>query len=312
MTTGPPVPDSASRPVVGIVSPGAMGSALGRAWAAGGTGRDGRVGRGDGARVVTTVTGRSARTAALAEGLELLPDLAAVVAASDVVVSICPPAAAEAVLDAILAAAVTTASRPLLLEANAVAPGQVRAMAQRAAYLGLDLVDGSVSGGPPTPDGDTMLYLSGARADDVARLDARGLRRRVVGDEPGQASGVKMCTASIYKGSTALWAQALQTADALGVLGPVLDDLEEEFPAQVAGAGRRIAVATAKSARFVAEMDNIAQTQGEAGASAELFEGMAAVYRRLSVSPLAAVTPEEAAALTDLRDVLTRLRAAGP
>ena len=102
--------------------------------------------------------------------------------------------------------------------------------------------------------------------------------------------------------------QALQTADALGVLGPVLDDLEEEFPAQVASAGRRIAVATAKSARFVAEMDNIAQTQGEAGASAELFEGMAAVYRRLSATPLAAVTPEEAAALTDLRDVLTRLR----
>ncbi len=123
-----------------------------------------------------------------------------------------------------------------------------------------------------------------------------GLRRRVVGNEPGQASGVKMCTASIYKGSTALWAQALQTADALGVLGPVLDDLEEEFPAQVASAGRRIAVATAKSARFVAEMDNIAQTQGEAGASAELFEGMAAVYRRLSATPLAAVSPEEAAA----------------
>ena len=164
-------------------------------------------------------------------------------------------------------------------------------MAQRAAYLGLDLVDGSVSGGPPTPDGDTMLYLSGARADDVARLGASGLRRRVVGDEPGQASAVKMCTASIYKGTTALWAQALQTADALGVLGPVLDDLEEEFPAQVGGAGRRIAVATAKSARFVAEMDNIALTQGEAGASAELFEGMAAVYRRLSATPLAALTP---------------------
>lgn len=307
-----------------------MGSALGRAWADGATdlnqrvARDDGEGRGDGvsrgdredradgARVVTTVAGRSARTVALAGGLELLPDLAAVVAASDVVVSICPPAAADAVLDAILTAAVATTSHPLLLEANAVAPGQVRAMAERAAYLGLDLVDGSVSGGPPTPGGDTMLYLSGARADEVARLGARGLRRRVVGDEPGQASGVKMCTASIYKGSTALWAQALQTADALGVLGAVLDDLEEEFPAQVASAGRRIAVATAKSGRFVAEMDNIAQTQGECGASAELFEGVAAVYRRLSATPLAAMTPEEAAALTDLRDVLTRLRREAP
>ena len=330
---------AARRPVIGIVSPGAMGSALGRAWAAGAdsgvTGRPGGDGdrrgaahagvgtgagvAGDGARVVATgarvvatVAGRSARTVALAEGLDLLPDLAAVVAASDLVVSICPPAAADDVIDAVIAAAIATGARPLLLDANAVAPAQVRSMAHRAAYAGLDLVDGAVSGGPPVPDGDTILYLSGPRAEEVARLGARGLRRRVVGDEAGQASGVKMCTASIYKGTTALWAQALQTADALGVLDPVLDDLREEFPAQVASAGRRIAVATAKSARFVAEMDNIALTQGASGASAELFEGMAAVFRRLAETPLAALSPEEAAAVTDLRDVLARLRPTAP
>ena len=58
--------------VVGIVSPGAMGSAVGRAL------RDG------GARVVATVAGRSTRTVALAHGLELLPSLDDVVAAADV------------------------------------------------------------------------------------------------------------------------------------------------------------------------------------------------------------------------------------
>jgi hypothetical protein len=116
-----------------------------------------------------------------------------------------------------------------------------------------------------------------------------------------------MCTASVYKGTTAIWAQALQSAEALGVLDVVLDDLAEEFPHQVAGAGRRIAVATAKSARFVDEMESIAATQHSAGVSPELFEGMAAVYRRLASTPLAALSPEEAAALTDLRDVLSRL-----
>ena len=88
MTAADPGPDSSDRPVIGIVSPGAMGSALGRAWAAGGADRDDSRGRPGSARVVATVSGRSARTVALAEGLELLPDLAAVVAASDVVVSI--------------------------------------------------------------------------------------------------------------------------------------------------------------------------------------------------------------------------------
>ena len=55
----------------------------------------------------------------------------------------------------------------------------------------------------------------------LADLPGEGLRTRVVGDRPGQASAVKMCTASVYKGTTALWAQALQTADALGVLDVV-------------------------------------------------------------------------------------------
>ena len=291
MTTTP----TTTKPTLGIVSPGAMGSALGRAWAA------------TGIRVVATTAGRSERTRGLASGLELLPDLDAVVATSDVVVSICPPAAAERVLADVVAAATRTGSAPLLLEANALAPDIVESLAARAAAAGLALVDGSVSGGPPSPGGDTMLYLSGPRAAEVEALPADGLRRRVVGSRAGQASAVKMCTASVYKGTTAVWAQALQTAEALGVLDVVLDDLAEEFPQQVAGAGRRIAIATAKSARFVSEMEHIARTQGRAGTSPELFEGMAAVYRRLASTPLAALSPEEARAVTDLREVLSRL-----
>lgn len=286
---------AAGTATVGIVSPGGMGSALGRAWAAGGN------------RVVATVTGRSERTRGLAHGLELLGDLDAVVSSSDVVVSICPPSAADDVLAAILASAGRTGSSPVILEANALAPDLVETLASRSTAAGLTLVDGSVSGGPPSPDGDTMLYLAGPRADVVASLPARGLRRRVVGPGVGQASAVKMCTASVYKGTTAIWAQALQSADALGVLAVVLDDLREEFPQQVEGAGRRIAVATAKSARFVAEMEHIARTQGRAGTSVELFEGMAAVYRRLAGTSLAALSPEEAAAVADLREVLSRL-----
>ena len=73
---------SAAVQTVGIVSPGAMGSAVGAAYRAAGN------------RVVTTVDGRSRRTAALAEqaGLELLPDLDAVVGESELVLSIVPPA----------------------------------------------------------------------------------------------------------------------------------------------------------------------------------------------------------------------------
>lgn len=278
---------------VGIVSPGAMGSALGRAWAAGG------------ARVVATVDGRSARTRELAHGLELLPSLADVVAAANVVVSVCPPAAATRVLDDVIAAAGD--ARPLLVDLNAVSPDTMATLDTRARGAGFALVDGSISGGPPRPGGDTMVYLSGGRADVLATLQADGIRTRVVGDEIGTASAVKMCTASVYKGTTAIWAQALQTAHALGVLDIVLADLAEEHPEQVATAARRIGVATSKAHRFVGEMEQIAATQAAAGASGELFAAMAAVYRRLAATDLAALPPEQSAHLDELTDVLRRL-----
>ena len=72
-------------------------------------------------------------------------------------------------------------------------------------------------------------------------------------------------------------------------------------------AARRIAVAASKAHRFAGEMEQIAETQGSAGTSAELFAGMAAVYRRLAATDLAALSPEEAADLADLSDVLRRL-----
>jgi 3-hydroxyisobutyrate dehydrogenase-like beta-hydroxyacid dehydrogenase len=198
--------------------------------------------------------------------------------------------------------------RPVLADLNAVSPDTMAELERRAAGAGFDLVDGSISGGPPSPGGDTLVYLSGQRAGLLADVAADGIRARVVGDRVGTASAVKMCTASVYKGTTAVWAQALQTAYALGVLDVVLDDLREEHDDEVARAGRRIAVSTSKAQRFVGEMEQISATQQAAGASGELFAGMAAVYQRLATTDLATLSPEDAAALTDLETVLGRLR----
>jgi len=84
---------------VGIVSPGAMGSAIAHALAVGG------------ARVVTSVSGRSERTRRLAEraGAELLPDLRAVVREAEVVLSIVPPESALGVLADVSLAGATRA-----------------------------------------------------------------------------------------------------------------------------------------------------------------------------------------------------------
>ena len=250
---------------VGIVSPGAMGSAVGAAYAAGGQ------------RVVATVVGRSERTSALAgrAGIELVPDLDAVVAESALVLSIVPPDQAAATAAAIAAAAERTGARPLVSDWNAVSPATACELERILAGSELELVDGSISGGPPRADYTTRVYLSGPGAEALAATAPAWIDARVVGAEVGLASAVKMCTASMYKGSTALLAHALLTAHAHGVLPQVLDDLHDSFPAQIDRAARSIAVSTTKAERFVGEMREIAATQAGAGLTPALFEAMA-------------------------------------
>jgi 3-hydroxyisobutyrate dehydrogenase-like beta-hydroxyacid dehydrogenase len=267
-------------PTVGIVSPGAMGSAVGDSLRRGG------------ARVVATTAGRSARTVRLAERaqLELLPGLEDVVREADVVLSIAPPAEAESI-------AAEIGGARLFADLNAISPATARRISPAA--------DGSISGGPPWKAGTTRIYLSGPRAAEVAALPFTGVEVIVVGDEAGAASAVKMSTASVYKGSTALLAQALRAADHYGVLDHVLADLGDLAD----NAGRRIARSAAKSGRFVGEMHEIAAAQEAAGLTPALFEAIAEVYAQIARSPLGQVAPEEAGA--NLGEALRALRPVG-
>ena len=286
---------------IGVVSAGAMGSAVGASLARGGM------------RVVTTVAGRSERTAELAARaeLEVLPDLASVVRSADVVLSIVPPEAAATVADDIAQAAEGRATGPLLVELNAIAPATVREIQAAAARRRLDLVDGSISGPPPWKPG-TRVYLSGARAAEVAALPFDGVERIVVGDEVGSASAVKMSTASVYKGSTALLLHALLAAHANGVLEHVLDDLRAGAPELVSNVERRLASAAAKSGRYVGEMREIAATQRAASLTPVLFEAIADVYAAIARTPLAAMAPDEIPAELEITRLLNSLQAERP
>ncbi len=177
---------------VGVVSPGAMGGALGRGWAEAG------------ARVVATTQGRSDRTKALAHGIELLDSLDDVVAVADVLVSVVPPGAALDVARDVRRAAGIAQTTPLYADLNAVSPATVARI--QDALGPLDLVDGSVSGGPPDT-GTTRVYLAGPRAAEVEALAHPRLDVRVLPGPAGTASAVKMSTASVYKGFSALLLQ---------------------------------------------------------------------------------------------------------
>ena len=283
--------------VVGVVSAGGMGSAFGRLWADGGS------------RVVTTLARRSQRTSELAEraGLEVLADLDDVVAAADVVVSIVPPSAAVDVASDVAGAARRAGAHPLVADFNAVSPNTVSSIERTVRDAGLDLVDGSISGPPPSRPG-TRLYLSGVRAAELAVLPQSGLTIRILGDEVGAASALKMCTASVYKGITALVVQALGTASRFGVTDQVMEDLADSYPELFTDVPRWLAVSASKAERYVGEMREIAATQGSAGLPPELFDAMAIVWARVAETKLAHAAPEEAASTSrTLEEILEEL-----
>ena len=230
-----------------------------------------------------------------------------VVGAADLVLSIAPPDQALGIAAVIAGAAQRTGARPLVSDWNAIAPATAREVARVLEAAGLEVVDGSISGGPPRADYRTRVYLSGARAAELAHAGPAWLDLRVVGAEIGLASAVKMCTASVYKGHTALLAHALATAHANGVLAEVLDDLHDSFPRQIDRAARLLAVSTTKAGRYVGEMREIAATQASAGLTPALFEAMAEVYSGLAETELAAEAPESIEDSPVLEDVLGRI-----
>ena len=255
---------------------------------------------------MTTLAGRSERSARLAATapIELLPDLGAVVREAEIVLSVVPPEAAPAVADDVARAAEEEGVAPLYADLNAISPATARGLAGGR----LELVDGSISGPPPAKGRTTRVYLSGPRAAEIAALPFAGVELVVVGNEVGSASAVKMSTASVYKGTSALLAQALLAAHANGVLEHVLADLRAAAPHLVSNVERRLAVAASKSGRYVGEMREIAATQNAAGLTPALFDGIAEVYTQMAATPLARADPEDVGERPALTDVLDELR----
>ena len=287
--------------VVGIVSSGAMGSALGARL------RDG------GARVVVALEGRSERTRRLASeaGLEDVGSLAALLGEASIVLSAVPPENALDAAGSLERERGSGGARPLVVELNAISPATSGRIAAALGSVGVDTVDGSISGPPPLGPGTTRIYLSGPRASEVAALPFEGVERVVVSDVVGDASAVKMCTASVYKGRIAVLAQALRTARAHGVVDHVLADLIAAGLVDADRTGTTLGIASAKAWRYVAEMEEIAETQAAAGLTPDLFRSMAAVYADLAERAVAE-SPEDVPDGLSLADVLARFGGEGP
>jgi len=274
---------------VGLLHPGDMGSMVGACAVAAG------------ARVVWASDGRSAdtRARAVAAGLEDVGRVDAVVAGSDVILSVCPPHAA---LDLARAVAARRFSG-LFVDANAVAPATAREIGAAVEAGGATFVDGGLIGPPPRAAGSTRLYLSGREAKRaVALFESSALEAIAVNDSPGAASALKMAYAAYTKGSSALLMAIRALAAREGVDDALLGEWrrsQPELPKRSEAAARDNA---RKAWRFVGEMEEIAAAFEAAGLPGGFHEAAAAIYERLAGYKDAATPP----AMADLVAPLTR------
>jgi 3-hydroxyisobutyrate dehydrogenase-like beta-hydroxyacid dehydrogenase len=253
---------------VGLLHPGEMGSVVGACL------------RADGIRVVWPSAGRSeaSRRRARAADLEDLGTLAAVVAASDVILSVCPPGSAADVARLVAA----ERFRGVYVDANAVAPGTARRVGQIVGAAGAELVDGGIIGPPPRDTGTTRLYLAGSRAGEIASLfKGSALETVVMPGDVGTASALKMAYAAWTKGSSALLIAVRALAIREGVDWALRAEWERSQPGLDARSESAVAGNAKKAWRFVGEMEEIAATFAAAGLPAGFHEACAAVYRRL-------------------------------
>jgi 3-hydroxyisobutyrate dehydrogenase-like beta-hydroxyacid dehydrogenase len=255
---------------IAILSPGEMGSAVGRAL------------RGRRLRVVTCLRGRSARSAerAAAAGIEAVADDVALVRQADVLLSILVPSEALPLAERVAAALRATGRSLLYVDCNAVAPETARRVGAVVTGAGARFVDAGIIGGPPAAGRDgPRFYASGEDAAAFARAVSGALDVRVIGGAVGQASGLKMCYAALTKGLTALAVELTTASQALGLASPLRAELAASQPGLLAWIERQAPGMPPKAHRWVGEMEEIAATFAALGLTPKLFEGAADLYR---------------------------------
>lgn len=272
---------------LGILHPGAMGATIG--WSA----------KPSVATVLWASAGRSGASVARAEkaGLEDAGTVAEMVRLAEVIVSVCPPHAAES-----LAAEVAGYGfRGLYADANAVSPNRSRRVGQLIEQGGGQYVDGGIIGGPVQKPGTTRLYLSGEGAETVAACFKDGpLSAIVIEGGIGAASALKMAYAAQTKGYTALLAATMALARHEGVEAALMQEWANGNLGE--RALRQLEVAAPKAWRWVAEMAEIADSFEAAGLPDGFHRAAEDLYRRLERHADVETPPAGSALVQELLD----------
>jgi 3-hydroxyisobutyrate dehydrogenase-like beta-hydroxyacid dehydrogenase len=241
-----------------------------------------------GERCVWVPGGRGPATRRRAEeaGLVALGGFAEL-ATCDVVLSVCPPAAAVEVAHRVAGTGFTGC----YVDANAISPRHSQEIADVLTDAGATVVDGGIVGPPPRRAGTTRLYLSGVDSA-VSRVrnlfEGTAVEAVVLAGPVGAASALKLAFATYNKVSTVLAAQAHALARHHGVDAELRDLAAAALPGTPLATPDRLPSAGQRAWRWGPEMREIADTCRDAGLPADLLdaaEAFLAHWRRHKDDP---------------------------
>jgi 3-hydroxyisobutyrate dehydrogenase-like beta-hydroxyacid dehydrogenase len=233
----------------------------------------------------------------------------------DIVISAVTPGAA---LEVARFATPYLATDALYVDANSISGATAVAIAELVAARSARFVDAVFIGALPLLRRFVPLYLSGLGAPAfAAQVEPYGLQPITISDRAGDASQLKMLWGVMSKGAIGLVAETLTAADSLGLTGPVIQLLAQEF-------GRtgspemllRMLESTARTGpRRLDEMVAVRETLATARVPSLMVDGATAWIALLSRSGSAAGAPDLLSAIkavaTDLKEQVVVERQAG-
>jgi 3-hydroxyisobutyrate dehydrogenase-like beta-hydroxyacid dehydrogenase len=264
---------------IAILAPGAMGSAVAQRLTE------------HGARVLTSLTGRSAATAQRATATGMIAADDAEIAGADVILSIVPPGEALALAERLAAAITRQQTTPVFVDCNAVSVETVRKIEEIVESSGARFVDSGIIGLPPRPGHPgPSFFVSGEHTGEVAVLGELGLDVRVVEGPVGAASALKMSYAGINKGVTAVAAAMVLAATRAGAADALREELARSQPQLLAKLDTALPDMVPKAYRWVAEMREIAAFLGPDHPANLVYEGFARLFEHIAADEKGART----------------------
>jgi putative dehydrogenase len=258
-------------PVVAVIAPGMMGSAVAKRLTS------------SGVEVRTLLTGRSAATVARARTAGMVDATLDQIAAADFILSIVPPGQALSLAESLAPAMRAATRKPVYVDCNAVSPQTVLRIDRVVQDSGASFVDGGIIGPPPEPDSSkTRIYLSGPKAGAVAVLGDYGLSLPIQPGPVGAASAMKMSYAGITKGFTALGATMMLAATRAGTADALIAEMKVSQPALLKWLTNSMPRMHSKAYRWVAEMEEIAAFVGPGQTGDGFYQSAAALYERIA------------------------------